>query len=449
MRFPKAYEEAKFIPSYDPSTGQHPLTIKTSTRKYAFGLMEQELQNATKAGERVLRWNLLDITEYCPSERHRPDLPKELRYIHNRLPLQNLSEKEYNDKTEDERKGFAPINAHAGCAKCPLLPVCKMRLSERPKEDVGGLYKPISYTISQFKGKSISPDMAEAQIMCWKPSQMGLVYGRFEDNNETGNTMTTTQAYEKFTGNKAPREVGLKELVQLMKASGVKFYAGVDWGFRHAYAITVSAIVAGEWWFVDTYSVPGLEYEEMVKLAESVRDEYRPVKWYADTSQPMFIKGFNRRKMPCQKFDKDVQGGIECVRGQIIDAYGRRRLKVLKHTRNQWLIEAFKMHHYKLDSAGNPTNEPDDEKYADVMDSVRYKGQNLFGSKSKGIVSPAPSPMEKQLAQAKPTTNEQIVYQDWMTQKIRNLATDAGVTIKSPTGGFIADFGSGDPEDQS
>jgi hypothetical protein len=226
----------------------------------------------------------------------------------------------------------------------------------------------------------------------------------------------------------------------VMRANGLKFYAGVDWGFRHAFAITVSAMVNGQWWMVDTFSQPGLEYEQMITLAETVRDTFRPVKWYADTSQPMFIKGFNRRKMPCQKFTKDVQGGIECARGQIVDGIGIRRMKIIKHERNEWLIKGFQLHHYKLDSAGKPTLEPDDDIYADVMDSVRYKAQCLFGSKSQGIISPRPSAAEQQSRQTAPQTDSQRIYQDWMTQKIHNLATDGG-TIKSATGGFVADFG--------
>src|ERR1019366_7594351 len=77
MRFPRAYEEAKLIPGM--LNGQFPLTIKTSTRKFAFGLMEKELQNAHNAKETILRWNIIDVTEYCKPERHRPDLPKEKR----------------------------------------------------------------------------------------------------------------------------------------------------------------------------------------------------------------------------------------------------------------------------------------------------------------------------------------------------------------------------------
>lgn len=439
------YKEAQLIPTR--YKGKGPLTIKFSTRKFAFGIFEKEIQNHDATGEQLIRWNIIDVTEKCSNERHKPELPKVKRYIGKNLPLRNLSPKQYEDLSEEQKPQYEPIEAYAGCGDCPLLAVCRTRLAHRPTGDVGGLYKTVDFTIREFKVLNQDPDMAEAQLMCWKPSRTGLIYGRFDITEGTGNVLTLKQAYERYTGGRAPEGLTLKDLVQLMRANGIKFYAGVDWGFRHAFAITVSAVVGSEWWFIDNYSVPGLEYEDMVKLAESVRDTYRPVKWFADTAQPMFIKGFNRRRMPCQKFDKDVQGGIECTRGQIVNAMGTRRLMVIKHDRNEWLIKGFQMHHYKLDSAGAVTSDPDDEEYADTMDSVRYKAQNLFGSKSKGIVSPPPSNMEQALKQeAKILTDSQRIYQDWMSQKIHNLASHdtSMTTIKSTSGGFIADFGSPD-----
>lgn len=452
MRFPKAYEEAKLIPGFDPKKGKHPIVIKTSTRKFAFGLMEKEIQNARNANEKLLRWNILDVTERCPEERHRPDLPKAIRYIHPKLPLQNLSPEEHAVLPSAKKGEFNQIEAYGGCAGCPLLPVCKTRLAQRPKEDVGGLYKPISFTINQFK--KISPDMGEAQLMCWKPSSSGLIYGRFDDAVDTGNVYTLAKAWEAFTGEKPPKEFtdaesdifALRMLTDLMLSKGIRFVAGVDWGFRHAFAITVSAQMPnGEWWIVDTHSVPGLEFSDMIKLAEEVRDTYRPKKWYADTSQPMFIKEFKNRRMICAQFDKDVLGGIEATRGQIVDASNRRRMKVLLHGRNDWLIQGFRNHHFKLDSAGNPTKDPDDEEYADVMDTIRYKAQNLFGTKKKAI-SPSNDPLQPIPMES--MSPNQRVYKDFFGQKIQELTTQGGAAKgKSSSGGVIWDM-SGDGEDE-
>lgn len=432
MRFPQAYEEARYIPGV--MNGQFPIRIKTSTRKFAFGLMEKELNNATKTREKVLRWNILDITEYCPTSRHRPDEPKQIRYIHPDLPLRNLSEDEYKSLTDTEKAQFEKIEAYSGCAKCKLLPVCQTRLAHRPKDDVGGLYKPIDFTIGQFE--QTSDDSARAQLLCWKPSQAGLVYPRFLEDYNTGNVYSIRQAYHMLTG-VDDVNANLYLLVQFLKSKDVQFYAGVDWGSTHAFAITVSCIINGEWWYIDSYSVKNLELDEMIRLAESVRDFYWPKKWFADTSQPMFIKEFNTRKMPCAEFKKDVWGGIELVRRQVQDASGIRRLKIIVHERTEFLVDGFKLHGFKLDSAGKPTKDPDDGDYADVMDTVRYQAQNLFHKTGKlsipkgpNLSPPTPEELERQRLQALNQYQEQVKKQqsEWLNKQINKSTQEAGGT---------------------
>ena len=59
VRFPNAYEESKLIPGV--MNGIYPLTIKTSTRKFAFGLMQKEIDGSKESGDGVLHWNIIDI----------------------------------------------------------------------------------------------------------------------------------------------------------------------------------------------------------------------------------------------------------------------------------------------------------------------------------------------------------------------------------------------------
>jgi hypothetical protein len=73
-------------------------------------------------------------------------------------------------------------------------------------------------------------------------------------------------------------------------------------------------------------------------------------------------------------------GGIEAIRSQIVTTSGVRKLLVLNTEENQKLIQGFKVHHFKLDARGNPTTTPDDEEYADIMDCVRYVGQNIYST---------------------------------------------------------------------
>lgn len=424
MRFPKAYEEAKFIPGYDGATGQQPLTIKTSTRKFAFGMMEKEIDRSKESGEVLLRWNILDVTERCPKSRHKPDLPKVDRYIHPKLPLRNYSPEEYESIPEEKQSEYVKINAYAGCADCKLLPVCQMRLAHRPPGDRGGLYKPIAFTISQFK--KFDADMAEAQLMCWKPSSHGLIYARYDETPKKGNLLSIKDAWDLFVGGAmaAPKGITLRQLVDVMLQKGIKFEAMGDWGYRHAFALVVGCQVMGQWWLVDSISVPGLDPDQQVSAARALRDRYKIRRWYMDPSQPGMMAMFKKNGMPCKKFTKDVQLGIACVKTQVVDAMNVRRLMVLDHEGNDWLKQGFKKHHYKLDSEGEPTNEPDDDEYADIMDSVRYGGQNLFGKGGRPIVGADQAAPPRQGLHGGPglAAHEQV-YESWITQRARALAT--------------------------
>lgn len=428
----RAYGEASFIPGV--FNGQFPITIKTSTMKFPGGLFSKEMEKATKNDWPVYRWNIIDITEFCPPERNLPHQPKETVFVGKNLPLKTLKVDEYSVLTDKEKEKYDQIEANAGCAKCPLLPVCRMRLANRSPKDKGGLWKPIDFTISQFQ--KTDPDLAEAQLLCWKPSSSGMVYPRFLNKDGEGNTYSLADAWFAFTGTAAPPGLTLPQLSDLMLKKGVNFYCGVDWGFRHAFSIIVSALLpSGEWWIMDTYSVSGLEFEQMMDLAKKVRDMYKPKKWFCDTAQPMFIQAFKKNKMPCGEFKKDVMGGISAVRGQIIDAQGRRRLKVIRHDRNDWLLKMFAEHCFLLDSNGNLTQEPDDSEVADSADALRYLGQNLFKPKKKTEIPSQNYGVNFTAEQPK------VQYEDWLTQKARSLATEDVSDRRGNNGSIFFDFG--------
>jgi len=433
------YREAKLIPTR--YKGRGPLTIKFSTRKFAFGIFEQEIQDIAKTHETLLRWNIIDITERCEDSRHKPELPKIERYIAKDLPLRNISEAEYIALHDKEKAGFDKITSHAGCEGCQLLPVCKTRLAARSPDDIGGLYKPVDFTIRQFR--ITSPDMAAAQLMCWKPSQMGLVYPRFE---EVGNILSVGNAFEQFSGMQPPPNTTIEDLINFLISKGITFTVGGDWGHAHAQAFLVSAVMpSGDWWIIDSYSVPGLEFSEILALAMRIRDRYKPKMWYMDTSAPMFIKTFKKNGMPCKKFDKDVMGGIESVRTRILDASGRRRLKIIRHDRTELVIDGIKKHHFKLDSMGQPTQDPDDdERWSDICDSLRYSGQNLFSP--KGNLHSPTTPID--IIGNAPVDPKQ--YQDWLAQKVRELTHGQGFEVsgKDNSGSVFWDFGDPSNEDK-
>jgi intein/homing endonuclease len=374
---PKALKEGQNITGY--SKGIHGITVYLSTRKYAFGNMAQAIEKADSMNYKILRWNIIDVTERCPETRHLPDLPKEDRYVAKSLPLQQISVEEFGILPDTEKSKWDLVkDAHAGCKTCPLLPVCRKRLSEKKPNSSDGFFKPIDSVIQKFRENDV--DIAEAQLMCWKPGSEGLVYPRFNTSVGKGNVITTKEAYEAFVGPTSRTHISEMDLLLELKKADIPIYAGVDWGYTHdSVIIVVAYLPIGEVWVLDCFAAPGLEFVDVLENAKGYRDKYGIQRWFCDQAMPSHILSFNKNGMKSPKFVKDVFGGIESVRSKIVNAAGKRMFKVVDTPGTRKVISAIAKHRFVLDGQGNLTMEPDDERgIADICDALRYIGQNLF-----------------------------------------------------------------------
>lgn len=373
----KALKEGKNITGY--SKGIHGVTVYLSTRKYAFGNMTEAIDSAAEKNYKIVKWNILDVTEACPPSRHRPDEPKQDVYVAQNLPLRQMSPEEFQLVPDAEKHKYQLIkNAHSGCVGCLLLPVCKKRLSEKPQSATGGFYKPISSVMQKFRDND--PDTAEAQLMCWKPGSEGLIYPRFNSQIGKGNVITFKDAYETLIGPTTKTTITEATLLHAMQQAGIVFYAGVDWGYTHDFVIVIMAVIPnGEVWLMETYASPGLEFADQLEIAKNFRDKYNVSAWYCDQAMPSHCKSFTKNGMKAPKFTKDVLGGIEATRSKITDSTGKRLFKVLNRPENKKVITALGKHRFLLDGQGNPTMTPDDDRgIADICDAIRYIGQNKW-----------------------------------------------------------------------
>ncbi len=374
---PKAVKQGKNITGF--SRGFHGIKVYLSTRKYAGGPMQEAIDKADEMNYKILSWNILDVTEACPPSRHKPELPKQDMFVAKNLPMKKITGDEFNALPDIEKPKYELVpNAHGGCIGCKLLPVCKKRLSEKPQTATGGFYKPISSVIQKFAENDA--DIAEAELLCWKPGSEGLVYPRYSDKVDSGNVISIKKAYETLIGTKAPSNINEQSLFSILKSLDIPIYCGVDWGFTHPAAILVmAAIPNGEVWVIDVFTSPKLEIQDLLPVATNFRDRFSPRKWYCDQAMPAYIKAFVRNGMACPKFTKDVSGGIGAVRSKIMTATGERLLKILETENTKKVRTAIMKHRFLLDSHGQITPTPDDDPgIADICDSLRYLGQNMF-----------------------------------------------------------------------
>lgn len=437
---PAAIKQGKNITGY--SRGFHGIKVYLSTRKYAFGNMQDALNKAPDMNYKVLSWNILDVTEACPPSRHRPDLPKQDMFVGKTLPLIRLTGDEFNALSDVEKAKYDLIpNVHAGCVGCKLLPVCRTRLAEKPQTAHDGFYKPIVSIINKFAENDV--DIAEAELMCWRPGTAGLVYPRFVDKSiANGNLVTINQAYEILIGSSAPPKISEQNIYAIIKQLDLPVYCAVDWGFEHDAVILVAVKVPnGEVWLIDCFSSPQLEIQDLLKVAINFKDRFSPRKWYCDSASPGNIKSFVRNGMPCPKFTKDVQGGIGAVRGKIITADGKRMLKILETENTKKVRTAVMKHRFLLDGQGHVTPTPDnDAGVADICDSLRYLGQNIFplsGTQTPNITALDPS-IQGNLPDDQKHTPEQHEIMQRELNKALGKATKTGGVGKR--GGFHWSF---------
>ncbi len=393
---PRALEEAKMIPCvYKNSLGEtyFPLTVYLSTRKYAGGMMEMTLKNTIKAGGEILKWNILDVTERFSAEEARVDEPKVLRYLPLLLPLRNLSESEFKELNAESQHKYEPFWAYAGIADHPMLSVMRNLLVDRPQDDVDNLYKPITAVHNNFK--QTSPDMGEAQLLCNKPSSSGLVYPRFDKEE---NAISIDDAYKYLSGEEE-KDRTLGDLVTYMHNLGIEFYGSADWGNTDETSLIIWAKLAGGVsWLIDMISAPDLEIPEIKMKCKELTEIYRINKWFCDSNYPAYIKMLRKTKtihgnipaIGVAKGPDSVVDGITCVQAHIVDANNKRHFKVLKTRNTERVFDSMDTYKWKLDGKGQPIDgKPDHGKdgTADIMDSIRYYFYSMFGRGSKVLFS--------------------------------------------------------------
>jgi intein/homing endonuclease len=413
-----AYEESKMVPSM--YKGRHPLVVILSTRKFASGLMEKTIKETPNMGGVVLKWNIIDVTERIPLKKAEVDKPKVLRYVSKALPMINLSPKDWEVLSDKEKDKYEPFEAYAGIAEHPMLPVMRNYLVDRPQEDHGFLYKPLSAVYNNFR--ATTPEFAEAQLLCNRPSSAGLVYRKFDINE---NTLTTEQAFERLLG-KVPPNTSYEHLIETLQQLGIEFYGGADWGHTDETSFIVSALLPnGDWWILDHFSAPAMEIPEIIETAENFQKRYGIKKWYVDQNYPAYCVELRKKGLKVPEFNKDVNAGISAVQKKITNSTGKRSMFIVRRDETSRVLDAFNEYSWKRDGKGDIIEGKPDHKHdgtADIMDSIRYIAQNLFTAKTGGVRVA----MAGEAKVVKPaSTNAQI-----MRSKIEELAENDTPEVK-------------------
>lgn len=448
---PRVYKEAKMIPS--PFEGKLPKTFLTSSRKFRFGLVQEEVDNAARTGMQVRHWNIIDVTERCPDKRHRPDLPRQDIYV-NAESLEAVDADAYKGFSAERKEKFvldaadpqtpagaAPptVHPHAGCLKnCRMYAMCRGRLAFQKKSDpeakVKSMLKPISHVQEQFN--HVDVETAKAQLLSWKPGTTGIIYPYFESEVHY---ITATQIANMVTGIEHPIGMTKGHLLQLLKSrTTVRFRGGMDFGFTHHWSVTVAAIDGPRAFVLDCISVAELETAQQIEMAKGRIGHYPGLKIHADPEDPQSIRSFRKagfRIAAVKKGPGSVVGGINTVRTMLRPATGKPTLYFLRDDDPDGglpiLQRSLQIYHWKLDAAGNPTDEPADEG-ADENDALRYLIRGCFG---KGGKVTAAKETLMPIAMVVPQQAQVYRQESWMSQVIAEKVGGGGSTSVAPGAG--------------
>jgi hypothetical protein len=415
-----AYEEAKNIPTpgvKPDGTEAQSLTLLTSTRKFAFGLIAAEITDAEKTGLVVNHWNILDVCQACPESRHRPDLPKENVYISEET-LSTVTLAVFQTLPDKERLKYQSVQCFGGCLKnCKMLPACKTHLATRQKS-TSKFLKPIIYVQNQLRVNSL--DKALAQLLCRKPSTTGLIYPNL---SKAKHMISPAQAYERLSGEPCPnKNLGRDEFIEWVRGKG-EWFAGIDWGFTHMYAFVMGVRLGNTLYITHAYGDEGLDPGQKLDQSEKFK-QFEPKVW-CDPEDPAMCKAFKKagwRVTDWQKKAGSVAGGISIVQLKLNPSLGSDPeiffvRDIGEDPMMELLFHHLMEHHYKLGPDGKVTDIPSDDN-KDFPDALRYLVMNLFDFKGKVSVSQEPDPAPKILSQ-----EGQPVYhpETWMSQKISEL----------------------------
>jgi hypothetical protein len=404
---PLAFEEAKMIP-VTTRDGKLPITIYTSTRKYSFGNVQKEIDKAKDTGLNIRFWNLIDVTETCPPERHLPNEPK-IPIYYSEDTLKSIPESEWLRLSDNDKDKYDKGIGYEGCLKnCKLFAVCKGRLSEKQKS-ISPLLKKLWHTQSTMS--KVSLETAKSQYLCWRPSAEGLVYPNF---SREVHMLSAAQMARKITGEHVDEGNFTKEnLIDLMLSLGAQFFSGLDWGFTHNFAVITAALIGHTLYVIDVIAIAGLELPQTVALTKERIGRLKPT-IYPDNAYPSNVKTFRSNGFRMVDFKKEIVGGIDAVRTRF--SPGLEFPPSLYLLRDDPSCEALARdvmrYHWKIDSKnGQMTAEPD-QTDSDRLDGLRYLCQNMPLGK-KGVIVANDIPSQK--------IYDEDPNKGWMKQKIREI----------------------------
>lgn len=376
----RAYDQAKNgVPTDRGNTKA--MTLFTSTRKSRIGKVQAEIDEAPKSGLLIFHWNIIDITEPCPTSRHLPNEPKATLWI-NDADVRHITDEAYEALPETDKHKYYAREGFAGCRTCPLFAACKGKLATDQSGKVGefeeggtALLQEIPSVIDKFK--AATPEFITTEFMCRKPDTSGLVYPRF---NAAVHRKTPQVIAEEIAGAPVEAVYDKHTLIRFMVQNGVRFVTGMDFGYNHLFAVVTLGIWGNKAYVIDAIGLPHQELDDKISVTEHLKALNSTI--FGDPEDPASITTFKRKGFRMKEWSKgsgSVKAGIDIVRSKLYSKGTGATLFFLADDPDiETLVRHIRDYHFTVGQDGRFTEEPD-ESNDDYPDSLRYAVMNTFG----------------------------------------------------------------------
>lgn len=149
------------------------------------------------------------------------------------------------------------------------------------------------------------------------------------------------------------------------------YVAGVDWGYANPGVILIFGVDGdGRMTLVHEEYERQMHAEEWGNIAQQLQQQYRPVAWYCDPSEPDFISIFQSHTIPAQEAYNEVLPGIHSVKARMtVAGDGRPRMVISTeciHTAIEF--ESYMWMEHSKDGLRDKPRKANDH----AMDAMRY-----------------------------------------------------------------------------
>jgi hypothetical protein len=212
-----------------------------------------------------------------------------------------------------------------------------------------------------------------------KPSVEGIIYKEFEEDRHV---KTWNEMWKILTGVDFPGECTHDIFVTKCQQMKLPCYAGIDWGWSNPSTLTVVYIDKRDnIYIVGAY---GMTLISNPMWAQIIKAKYHRMynvdMYYIDTANPGDILTMKQEGLPVNTdiAKSNINDGIQIIKKKLYSLDSPEpKLFIAKDSCNNIIIE-FGKYHYKLDSAGIPTDIPasEDDHWLDGLRYILYK---IFG----------------------------------------------------------------------